>query len=69
VTFYKNDFDCGEWLLFVMTSPAAGMGRACSFGLLYAQDGALLAVVSQEGVLRAKIRAPSEVTSQAKAKM
>ncbi|KAI0005445.1 thioesterase-like superfamily-domain-containing protein [Russula compacta] len=69
VVFYKNDFDCGDWLLYVMTSPAAALGRAFSSGLLYEQDGALLAVVNQEGVLRAKIYSPSEENSQAKAKM
>jgi len=69
VRFYKNDFDCGDWLLYQMTSPAAALGRAFSFGFLYAQDGALIAVVNQEGVVRAKIRPPSEETLQAKAKM
>ncbi|KAI9512335.1 thioesterase II [Russula earlei] len=69
VVYYKNDFDCGDWLLFVMTSPAAAMGRAFCSGLLYSKDGALLAVVNQEGVLRTKIRAPNEVTSQTKARL
>ncbi|KAF8499139.1 thioesterase II [Russula emetica] len=68
VVFYKNHFDCGDWLLYVMTSPAAAMGRAFCTGLLYSQDGALVAVVNQEGVLRAKVSPPEE-TSQAKAKM
>jgi len=68
VIFYKNHFDCGDWLLYVMTSPAAAMGRAFCTGLLYSQDGALVAVVNQEGVLRAKVSPPEE-TSQAKAKM
>jgi len=52
-----------------MTSPAAALGRAFSFGFLYAQDGALIAVVNQEGVVRAKISPPGEETLQAKAKM
>jgi acyl-CoA thioesterase II len=69
VTFYKNDFDCGDWLLYQMTSPAAAQGRAFCSGFLYAQDGALVAVVNQEGLLRAKVPPPSEETLQAKAKM
>ncbi|KAI0252642.1 Thioesterase/thiol ester dehydrase-isomerase [Lactifluus subvellereus] len=67
--FYKNDFDCGDWLLYVMTSPAAAQGRAVSSGLLYSQDGTLLAVVDQEGVLRSKVPSPDKEPSQPKAKM
>jgi len=69
VMFYQNDFDCGDWLLYVMTSPAAAMGRAYCNGLLYTRDGTLLAVVNQEGVLRAKVDRPSEEIPQVKAKM
>jgi len=64
--FYKNDFDCGDWLLYVITSPAAAQGRAVSSGLLYSQDGTLLAVVDQEGVMRSS---PDKEPSQPKAKM
>ncbi|KAH9043773.1 thioesterase II [Lactarius pseudohatsudake] len=67
--FYNNDFDCGDWLLYLMTSPVAGMGRAVASGLLYSADGTLLATVNQEGVVRANIRRPSEETPQVKAKM
>lgn len=68
IFFNRNHFDCSDWLLFTMTSPAAAMGRAFCSGVLYSQDGALVAVVNQEGVLRAKIGPPEEA-SQAKAKM
>ncbi|KAH9060837.1 thioesterase II [Lactarius vividus] len=67
--FYNNDFDCGDWLLYLMTSPVAGMGRAVASGLLYSADGTLLATVSQEGVARANIRRPSKETPQVKAKI
>jgi acyl-CoA thioesterase II len=67
--FYNNDFDCGDWLLYVITSPAAGMGRAVASGLLYSTNGTLLATVNQEGVVRANIRRPTEATPQVKAKM
>jgi len=69
VVFYKNDFDCGDWLLYQMTSPAAALGRGFSSGFLYAQDGALVAIVNQEGVVRAKIPRPNGETLQVKAKM
>jgi len=69
VVFYKNDVDCGDWLLYVITSPAAALGRAFCSGLLYARDGVLVAVVNQEGVLRAKVDPPGEQTSRVKAKM
>jgi len=52
-----------------MTSPVAALGRAFCTGVLYTQDGTLLAVVNQEGVLRAKVRPPGEEILQAKAKM
>jgi len=67
--FYNNDFDCGDWLLYVITSPAAGMGRAVASGLLYSADGTLLATVNQEGVVRGNIRRPTEANPQVKAKM
>ncbi|KAI9445476.1 thioesterase II [Lactarius indigo] len=67
--FYNNDFDCGDWLLYLMTSPVAGLGRAVASGLLYSADGTLLATVNQEGVVRANIRRPSEETPRVKAKM
>ncbi|KAI0307547.1 thioesterase-like superfamily-domain-containing protein [Multifurca ochricompacta] len=68
-TFVSNDFDCGDWVLYLMTSPAAALGRTICSGILYSQDGALLAVVNQEGLLRAKVRSPKEETPQAKTKM
>lgn len=69
LSFYSNDFDCGDWLLYVMTSPAAGLGRAVASGLLYSANGTLLATVNQEGVLRANVKSLSEESPQVKAKM
>jgi acyl-CoA thioesterase-2 len=41
-----------EWLLYVQDSPNAANATALVRGLLYAEDGALVASVAQEGLLR-----------------
>ena len=41
-----------EWLLSDQTSPSAGGGRALTAGRIFARDGALVAVVIQEGLHR-----------------
>lgn len=41
-----------EWLLFDTDSPSAQAGRGLSRGLIYAEDGTLVASVAQEALLR-----------------
>jgi acyl-CoA thioesterase-2 len=41
-----------EWLLYVQDSPNTGGSRGLTRGLLYARDGALVASVAQEGLMR-----------------
>lgn len=41
-----------EWLLYVQESPNARGGRGLSLGRIYSRDGALLASVAQEGMVR-----------------
>ena len=41
-----------NWLLFDTESPSAQAGRGLSRGLIYAQDGTLVASVAQEALLR-----------------
>ncbi|KAG8976257.1 hypothetical protein FRB90_009256 [Tulasnella sp. 427] len=53
IWYYDHNFDCSDWLLYVMESSAAGMGRSLVHGRLYTRAGKLVAVVSQEGVVRA----------------
>ncbi|KAF9270062.1 Thioesterase/thiol ester dehydrase-isomerase [Marasmius fiardii PR-910] len=60
VYYYSDDFDCGDWLLYVMTSPRAASGRAVMHGQIFSHNGTLVAVISQEGVVRADIRGPEE---------
>ncbi|KAF8522926.1 thioesterase-like superfamily-domain-containing protein [Hysterangium stoloniferum] len=52
IFFYNHDFDCSEWILYVMTSPVAGNGRGVAIGRLYTQKGDIIAVTTQEGVVR-----------------
>jgi len=59
VWFYDHDFDCGDWLLYEMECPRIGSGRAVVHGRIFTRHGKLVAVTSQEGVLRAKIRGPT----------
>jgi acyl-CoA thioesterase-2 len=41
-----------EWMLYVQESPTAIGGRGLSLGRIYSRDGALLASVAQEGMVR-----------------
>ena len=41
-----------EWLLYVQESPTASGGRGLSLGRFYTRDGALVASVAQEGMIR-----------------
>ncbi|KAJ6574785.1 thioesterase-like superfamily-domain-containing protein [Mycena capillaripes] len=58
ICFYDDTFDCGDWLLYVMASPAAGSGRGMVYGQLYTRAGKLVATTTQEGVVRADRRGP-----------
>lgn len=41
-----------EWMAYVQEAPSARGGRGLSLGRLYSRDGALLASVAQEGMVR-----------------
>jgi acyl-CoA thioesterase-2 len=41
-----------EWVLFVQSSPSASGARGLSLGRIYTRDGALVATVAQEGMVR-----------------
>lgn len=41
-----------DWLLYVMKSPNASRGRGLNIGSIYTKDGALVANVAQEGLMR-----------------
>lgn len=50
--WFHSPFRADEWLLYVQDSPAAGGARGFNRGLIYSQDGALVASVAQEGLIR-----------------
>jgi acyl-CoA thioesterase II len=58
ICFYDDNFDCGNWLLYVMSSPRSQSGRSYVRGQLYNEGGKLVAVTTQEGVVRAGVRGP-----------
>ncbi|EKM60858.1 uncharacterized protein PHACADRAFT_247055 [Phanerochaete carnosa HHB-10118-sp] len=60
IFFYNDDFDCGNWLLYVIHSPSVCSGRGVAHGRMYTREGKLVAVMTQEGVVRADIRDPSK---------
>jgi acyl-CoA thioesterase-2 len=45
-------FRADEWLLYAQDSPNMGGGRGFSRGLIFSQDGKLIASVAQEGLVR-----------------
>ena len=50
--FMHRPFRADDWLLYVQDSPFSGSGRGLSRGLIYSRDGALVASVMQEGLIR-----------------
>jgi acyl-CoA thioesterase-2 len=50
--WFHRPFRADEWLLYAQDSPNLSGARGFSRGLIFAQDGALVASVAQEGLLR-----------------
>ena len=50
--WFHRPFRADEWLLFVQDSPSASGARGFNRGLIYAQDGTLIASSAQEGLIR-----------------
>jgi len=50
--WFQRPFRVDEWLLYEIESPSATDGRGLSRGKVFSQDGRLVAVVAQEGVIR-----------------
>lgn len=67
VYFYSNDFKTSNWLLHVITSPRVGDGRGVVEGRFYTEEGELVALTVQEGVVRAAA-ADSKVKDKAATK-
>ncbi|TCT41825.1 acyl-CoA thioesterase II [Martelella mediterranea] len=50
--WFHRPFDTGDWLLYVHESPSASNARGLAFGKIFTRDGALVASVAQEGLIR-----------------
>lgn len=50
--WFHRDIDVRDWILYVQDSPTTQGGRALGRASLYSRDGALVASVVQEGLLR-----------------
>jgi acyl-CoA thioesterase II len=50
--WFHRPFRADEWLLYAQDSPNLGGSRGFSRGLIFAEDGTLVASVAQEGLLR-----------------
>jgi acyl-CoA thioesterase-2 len=50
--YFHRDFCMDDWLLHAIHSPSAAGGRGLNIGAIYTRDGALVASVVQEGVMR-----------------
>jgi len=52
--WFHRPFRADQWLLYVQDSPSASGARGFNRGLIYAQDGKLVASVAQEGLMRVR---------------
>ena len=50
--WFHRPFRADEWLLYAQDTPSASGARGFSRGLIFAQDGTLVASVAQEGLIR-----------------
>jgi acyl-CoA thioesterase II len=50
--WFHRSFRADEWLLFSYDSPSASASRGLARGLVFAQDGRLIASTAQEGLMR-----------------
>ena len=50
--WFHQSFRADQWMLYVTQSPRSSAGRGLNFGHIYSQDGALVASVAQEGLMR-----------------
>lgn len=50
--WFHRPFRVDEWILFAQDSPVAGGARGFNRGMMFTQDGTLIASVAQEGLIR-----------------
>jgi acyl-CoA thioesterase-2 len=54
--WFHRDLRVDDWLMYAIESPSASGARGFSRGAIYARDGALVASVAQEGLIRKNSR-------------
>jgi acyl-CoA thioesterase II len=52
--WFHRPFRADQWLLYVQDSPCAYGARGFNRGLIYSEDGTLVASVTQEGLMRVR---------------
>jgi len=50
--WFHRPFRADQWLLYAQDSPSSHGSRGFGRGLIYAEDGTLVASVAQEGLMR-----------------
>ncbi|MFW2389594.1 MAG: acyl-CoA thioesterase [Polyangiales bacterium] len=50
--WFHQPLRADDWMLYVTESPRSSGGRGLNFGHIYSKDGALVASVAQEGLMR-----------------
>jgi acyl-CoA thioesterase-2 len=53
--WFLRPFRIDEWLLYDQTSPSAALGRGLNTGRMFDRTGALVASITQEGLLRSHL--------------
>jgi acyl-CoA thioesterase-2 len=56
--WFHRPFRADEWMLYVQESPSASASRSFNRGEIYRRDGALVASVAQEGLVRIRPQTP-----------
>ena len=56
--WFHRPLRADEWLLYCTDSPCAAGARGINRGLIYAEDGTLVASVAQEGLMRLRPQTP-----------
>lgn len=52
--WFHRPFRADDWLLYAQDSPSTGGGRGFARGSIFSRDGALVASVAQEGLIRTR---------------
>jgi acyl-CoA thioesterase II len=63
--WFHRPFRMDEWLLYDIDSPASAGGRGFTRGSFFTREGALVASVAQEGLIRV-VRSPEELREKEK---